>query len=112
MIHSQWLLVLLGFLAVARLTHVVTTDYVFDRPRAWIQAKAPDSVAYLVTCPWCLSIHFGAGVAAAVYAWHGHWWVQIPLIGLGASYFTGYFEQVSGLVNAEHEHADAEADKP
>lgn len=109
-IRSEWLLVLLAVLAVARLTHLVTTDYILDRPRAWIGAHAPTSIAYLITCPWCLSIWLGGGVAVATYEWHTHWYVQIPLLGLAASYVTGYFEQVSGLVNAEHERADAETE--
>lgn len=65
-------------LAVYRLTRLATSDAIFDGPRAQFVAWAkrcsdleigdetqtvcmrPDSkLAYLATCPWCMSIWFG-----------------------------------------------------
>ena len=51
-------------LAVARLTRLVTEDTIFDGPREQIALNAPDKIAYLVTCPHCVSIY--AGAAAVV----------------------------------------------
>jgi hypothetical protein len=104
------LLVVLAVLAVARVTHFITQDYLFDGPRAWLQAHAGNSIAYLIQCPWCLSVWTGAGVAVAVWFRPHSWWVQIPLIGLAASYLTGIFEQSSGLINAEHDLAEQQAE--
>lgn len=49
-------------LAVWRVTRLVTEDTILDRPRDWVVRNAPDKVAYLVTCPHCVSQH--AGLAA------------------------------------------------
>lgn len=85
-----WLLVLLVFLAVARLTRLVVEDAILDRPRAWLQSRKPDGpLAYLLGCPWCVSIWLGAGVAAATYNWPDRWWVVWPLLALAASQATG-----------------------
>lgn len=111
MLRSEWLLIILAVLAVARLTHLVTTDFITDRPRAWLGQHAPTSIAYLVTCPWCLSMYLGFAVAVPVMLWPHHLYVQIPLVALAASYITGTFEQVSGLVNAEHEHTAAQTEE-
>lgn len=46
-------------LAVARLTRLVTEDTIFDAQREWVALNAPDKIAYLVTCPHCVSIHLG-----------------------------------------------------
>ena len=107
-IGSGWLLVVLAVLATARATHFVTEDYLFDGPRAFIQRHSGPKIAYLVQCPWCLSIWLGLGIAATAYWGRSHWWVQVPLLGLAASYVTGMLEQASGLINAEHELADNE----
>lgn len=94
-IRHDWLLVLLAVLAVARLTRLVNEDAILDRPRAAVQrSKTHDSLVYFVTCPWCVSIWVGAGVAAAVWAWPCSWWVQVPLLALAASYVTGYLATI------------------
>lgn len=49
-------------LAVMRLTRLVTEDTVFDNQRDWIALNAPDKIAYLITCPHCVSQY--AGLAA------------------------------------------------
>lgn len=51
-------------LAVLRLTRLVTEDTIFDAQREWVALTAPDKIAYLVTCPHCVSIHLG--IAAVV----------------------------------------------
>jgi hypothetical protein len=45
-------------LAVARLTILVTTDKITDRPRAWLNRRYPDRyVTRLLACPiWCTSL--------------------------------------------------------
>lgn len=110
MIHTDWLIVLLFVLAVARLTHLVTQDFIFDRPRAWLQRCCGTSIAYLVQCPWCLSIWIGGALAlAARWCWHT-WPFQLAILALAASYATGYLEQTSGLVNAEHDAVEQQTE--
>jgi hypothetical protein len=109
-IRSEWLLVVLAVLAVARLSHLITTDFILDPFRAWMGRHAPSSLLILISCAWCLSWWFGFAVATAVWFRPHSWWVQIPLIGLAASYLTGIFEQSSGLINAEHDLAEQQAE--
>lgn len=50
------LLVVLLIGATIRLTLLLTSDALLERPRSWIERKLPKSVAYLVRCDWCLSV--------------------------------------------------------
>lgn len=109
MIRSDWLLAALAVLTVARLTHLITTDFIFDRPRAWLQRRST-TIAYLAQCAWCVSIWIGFAVAAPTYLWGGRWFVQIPLLALAASYITGLIEQLSALVNASRDLAVEQAE--
>jgi hypothetical protein len=46
-------------LAVFRLTRLVTTDTILEKPRELIWRKSPpekNGIGYLVTCNWCTSI--------------------------------------------------------
>lgn len=81
---------MLVLLATARLTRLVTDDALLDGPREFIQRKCGDLIAYVVGCPWCMSIWLGFAVAAATYAWPHAWPVQIGLLGLAASQISGY----------------------
>jgi hypothetical protein len=54
-------------LATYRLVKLVTDDKITEPFREMIFARYGDPTeskrSYLVTCPWCLGIYFGAGVA-------------------------------------------------
>lgn len=53
-------------LAVARVTRLLTTDYLLDTPRRWVQRHAPEKIAYLVGCPWCVGVWVSTLVVVAV----------------------------------------------
>jgi hypothetical protein len=63
--------VLVGALAVARLTRLLITDEITDPVRTRIagwaegtaERRAHPQIGYLVTCPWCVSIWTAAGWA-------------------------------------------------
>lgn len=56
---------LLGAAAVYRLTRLVTEDEILRPWRERLTAAAPTGrLAYLVTCPWCVSV-WAAGVLGA-----------------------------------------------
>lgn len=110
MLRSDPLLALLSIIAVARLTRLATTDFILDRPRAWIQAHGGTHLAYLVQCPWCLSIYTAAAVGAGDYFWWRRTGWQMLLLGLTASMLTGIIAQLSDLIDAgftvTHEQAE------
>lgn len=85
------LLLTLG--AVARVTRLVNRDVLLDKPRAWLLrrlvAGGHDQLAYLVVCPWCLSMYIGAAFAGAWSAWGSHTAYMAVCLALTASYATG-----------------------
>lgn len=100
---SPALLALLAVLATARLTTLLNDDVVAAPVRAWAGRRG-DTAAYFVGCPWCVSIYTGAAVAAATYAWHAYWPVQVGLLLLTASYLTGLLAELRSMVQV---YADA-----
>ena len=83
---------LVAALATARLTRLVTTDRILERPRvALLRRLGGDNLlAYLVVCDWCVSVYVGGAVAAAG-SWAGSWpWTWAPALALAFSYTAGY----------------------
>lgn len=68
----DWLLVLLVCVATYRLTRLLALDEF--PPTAWMRDRverrfgADSSPAYLVHCPWCVSVYVGAAVVLATDA--------------------------------------------
>lgn len=64
-----WLDVVLGALATFRLTRLWTDDEITEDARGWLLRRLPSDgkLAYLVGCPWCISMYVGAGVAVAAW---------------------------------------------
>lgn len=67
-------------LATHRLTTLVKDDKVFEDVRRVVFARfGPPSdedahkLSYFLTCPWCLSIYFGALAAASRLLWPNGW---------------------------------------
>lgn len=87
---------LIGALATARITRLVTTDRITLAPRTWIQIRLdPDGLpAYLITCDWCASVYAGAGVAAALA--YGPAWTVWALAALAFSYTAGWLAAKEG----------------
>lgn len=78
-------------LAVARLTRLVTSDYLLAGPRARLIRRlgTESKLSYLLTCPWCMSMWVAAPVVLTAY-WHGTSpWYLIPAGALAASHVTG-----------------------
>lgn len=85
-------------LAVARLTRLVTTDRITERPRNWVlqRLKAESLTAYLIVCDWCASFYVGLGVAA-VGGLAGLWtWAWTVPLGLAFSYVAGWLASKEG----------------
>lgn len=82
--------VLLGLLAVARLTRLVVEDRVAIALRQWVVRKwGEDSKpAYFIHCPWCTSLWISAPVMAAASLYPNRWVIAALAIP-AASMVTG-----------------------
>lgn len=60
-------------LASYRLMKLVRDDRITESARAAVQARQgppeQSKVSYLMTCPWCLSIYFGAALTVGRMRW-------------------------------------------
>lgn len=115
---NLWLLLLLYTLAVHRLTRLIVADTIpiVARPREAIANYFGESsfdgkltggrqlgivgwsIAYVLTCPWCMSVYVGTGLVFVLGAW-----VSTPLPWLwvaASSTVTGF---LSGVLESEHE---------
>lgn len=90
-VGMTWTVFLLAVGAVARLSWFVSRDYLARRIRLPIVHRfGPESDwAYLVTCPWCLSIWFGAVVVPLAWFFGETVWFIIPAGILTASFLVG-----------------------
>jgi hypothetical protein len=77
--HDPWA-VIFDVLATYRLTTMVKDDKITEdlRTKVWDRFGQPgddDShkVSYLLTCPWCLSIYFGAIAVTGRMLWPRAW---------------------------------------
>ncbi len=52
-------------LATYRLTRLVGQDYITNDVRRWAQKRAPERIAYLLSCPWCISVWLAPLIVAA-----------------------------------------------
>lgn len=77
--------------AVWRLTRLVTRDELTRPLREWIWDNHPDShLAYMVGCPWCVSVWMAAAVRLA-RSTAPHWWQPAAFV-LAASTVAGLLE--------------------
>lgn len=82
---------LIAALAVARVTRLITDDYLTAGPRSWAVRRLGTSskAAYLITCQWCTGMWISAA-AAGIWWWHGESpWVQVPAAALALSQAVG-----------------------
>lgn len=96
-IIPAWLLFLIVFGAVARLTRLVTADYITKPVRERVKARYGDNrLHYFVTCDWCVSIWVAPPVAAAAIFWPTNRVVLLALLALTASLVAGLMIRLEG----------------
>lgn len=118
-------LAILLVLAIYRVTRLFTEDKIplVAKPRDWLigwldpwpsEIKAgkrqptgatAKAVAYLLTCPWCMSVWVGAGMIPLASLW-----VDVPypwLLWPAASAITGLIATREGLAEKQYELLDA-----
>lgn len=115
---NPYLLLLLYVLAVHRVSRLLTVDEIpliavpRDLVRDYFGVFDPDgklvagrqlgvvgwSIAYVLTCPWCMSVYVGA---ALVFVLGG--WVSTPLPWLWVAAGSTVTGLLSGVLESEHE---------
>lgn len=87
----QTLTLVLTVLAVARVTRLINSDRITQAPRdAVVRRLDPDGLtAYLIFCPWCVSVYTGAAGAAAWWAWGDTRIFTAAVLALAASHVAG-----------------------
>lgn len=93
-----WISLVLIALSTARITRLITGDFILDRPRnaALRRLEGHPQLQYLLVCPWCMSMYVGAGVAGAWWAWGGMMWLTWTMAFLSASHVTGFLATKGG----------------
>lgn len=88
---------LIAALAVARVTRLVTADEISRELRDAVMRRLDDrkalhlKLAYLMECPWCVSIWVGLATISAVVTWPDS-------IALWIALSTGAFSQITGML--------------
>lgn len=81
---------ILGILAVARVTQFLVADRLALGYRQWAVRRSgtEGKLTYLVHCPWCTSIWVALVLMPPIILWPSTW-LYVPYAVLAASYVTG-----------------------
>lgn len=87
-------------IAFARLVILVTSDVITARPRdAFVTSLKSNShhmLAYMLLCPWCVSIWLALPAAPVIYAYGKSPWLFVPALALALSAAAGILGRVKG----------------
>ncbi len=93
-------LFLIYALAFARLVVLITMDTITSGPRdraaLALKATGHDMLAYLLLCPWCVSIWLSLPAAPVIYAYGNSPWLLIPALALAFSAVAGVVARAKG----------------
>jgi hypothetical protein len=89
---------LLAVLATARLTRIVTSDYITAGPRRWLlrHLEGREMMQYLIVCNWCASVYVAAAVAVTGWLWADTAVWTWTAAALAASHVTGWLASREG----------------
>lgn len=87
-------------IAFARLIVLLTSDFITAPPRDAIvtalKERGHNRLAYMLLCPWCISIWLAIPATPIIYAWHDSPWLFVPALGLALSAAAGFLARVKG----------------
>lgn len=87
-------------LAFARLVVLLTADTITepvrDRVVTALMERGRKKLAYLLLCPWCISIWLAIPAAPIIYAYGDSPWLFVPALGLALSAAAGALARVKG----------------
>jgi hypothetical protein len=87
-------------LAFARLIVLITSDMITERPRdavvTALKERHHNMLAYMLLCPWCVSIWLAIIAAPIIYAYGDSPWLFVPALALALSAAAGALARVKG----------------
>jgi hypothetical protein len=87
-------------LAFARLVVMLTADMLTARPRdaaaTALKDRGHHMLAYLLLCPWCISVWLAIPAAPIIYAYGDSPWLFVPALALALSAAAGALARVKG----------------
>ncbi len=87
-------------LAFARLVVLITMDMITARIRddfvTALKERGHNMLAYLMLCPWCVSIWLALPAAPVIYAYGKSPWLFVPALALALSAAAGALARVKG----------------
>ena len=87
-------------LAFARVVLLITSDTITAAIRdPFVEAlveRKHQRLAYLMLCPWCMSIWLAIPAAPVIYAYGQTPWLFVPALGLAMSATAGALGRVKG----------------
>ena len=87
-------------LAFARLVVLLTSDFITARPRdAVVEAlkeRKHNMLAYMLLCPWCLSVWLAIPAAPIIYAYAQSPYLFVPALLMALSGAAGALARVKG----------------
>lgn len=87
-------------IAFARIVVLITMDMITARPRdavvTALKERGHNMLAYLLLCPWCVSIWLGIPAAPIIYAYGNSPWLFVPALALALSAAAGALARVKG----------------
>lgn len=91
---------LIYLLAFARLVVLLTSDFITARPRDAVvealKARKHNMLAYMLLCPWCLSVWLAFPAAPIIYAYGDSPWLFGCALVLALSGAAGILARVKG----------------
>jgi hypothetical protein len=88
------------WLALARMTRLITDDLIFETPRVvahkWLADRDHAMLVYLTKCRWCASIWLSVPASLIAYYFPSNPLVLIPAAALAGSYVTGFLADREG----------------
>lgn len=87
-------------LAFARIVVLLTQDMITAAPRdavvTALKERGHNMLAYLLLCPWCISIWLAIPAAPIIYAYGDSPWLFVPALALALSATAGALARVKG----------------
>jgi hypothetical protein len=97
---SPALIYTIYLVAFARLVVLITADMITARPRDAVvmalKERKHNMLAYMLLCPWCVSVWLAIPAAPVIYAYGDSPWLFVPALGLALSAAAGALARVKG----------------